>query len=161
MTAPIDAAYAIFCGALAEALVDAGFIAAVEGLEIDPPGPCHPSGDETSVQTAAQLFALDIQIVRPLLGSGTPRYLLDFGYRLELAAFGPAPDGGPDDKARMKAAMDAIAPVADADPTLTQTCDRVSLVGAEDDDLPPNGVKTALTFNIRLRAGDPLGRTAP
>lgn len=161
MTAPIDTAYAALCAKLAEDLVTAGFLARPEALEVDPAGACAPGGDETAVQTSAQIFSLSIDPVRQLMGGAVSRWVVDAQYRLELAAFGPSAEGEETYKQRLAAAMTAVALVVADDPTLGQTCERLIASSSEDDDLPPNGMKVAVPLTIRLRAGDPYGRTAP
>jgi hypothetical protein len=159
MTAPIETAYEALADAIAGALVEAGFILAAGDLAIDPPSAIEPIGDETEVQTAAELFRLETKPVRELMGGGVKRWVVERTCRLELAAFGPVPDGEDNHEARLAAVFDAVAPLPATDPTLSQTVERLELVESQDDDLPPNGLKKSITFMIRLRAGDPLGRT--
>lgn len=161
MSAPVDVADAALKTALAQALVGGAFIPTAEALALNPDGPCEPNGDETEVQTSAQLFTLDVRKVRPLMGSGMPRWVVDRTCRLELAVFGPVPAGQDDHPARLAAALNLVAAISADSPTLGGTCERFEITGQEDDDLPPNGQKVSLGFTYRLRAGDPLGRTAP
>ena len=54
---------------------------------------------------------------------------------------------------------DWLAQVDVDDPTLGGLCERCWLTTEEDDDLPPAGAKKLITFTIRLRSGDRLGRS--
>lgn len=160
MTAPIETAYTALGDMLDEALALAGFI--TEGaLKRDPQNRWEPEGEETEVQTAAALFSLNTEAVRTLLGGGVRRFVVERTCRLELAAVGPVPAGEDNHETRLLAVLDLVAPLSEADPTLGQTCERLVLTTLEDEDLDPGGLKKAITFTIRLRSGDRLGRTAP
>ncbi|MNT73171.1 hypothetical protein D3C72_2118450 [compost metagenome] len=77
--------------------------------------------------------------------------------RLELALAGPArllrDDVASD-------TLDRLAQLPARMPTLSGTAERLTLGEQTDDELPPNGISLFLTFTIRVRSGDPLGRTA-
>ncbi|MBX3480087.1 MAG: hypothetical protein KF842_06780 [Caulobacter sp.] len=161
MTAPIETAYAALAAALADGLVAAGFLADAGDMQIDPPFAVEPDGDETESRRAAELFRLETRPVRDVIGGGVRRYVVERGCRLELASFGPLADGEASHEDQLGAVFNALAPLPGTDPTLGQTCERLMLTEALDDDLPPNGLKKMITFVIRLRSGDPLGRTAP
>lgn len=160
MTAPIETAYAAFATALRAALLAAEFIAAEGSLLVDPEYDWSPEGGETDPVSAAALFRLETKPIRPLMGGGAPRYLVERTCQLELASAGPLPDGQTHE-ARLAAAVVAAGAIPGSDPTLGQTCERLELTTLADDDLPPNGLRKAMTFTIRLRAGDPLGLTLP
>jgi hypothetical protein len=156
-TAPIEAAYARLGQQLAAALVASSFIASAEALRIDPPSTDDPEGDPTNLVTAAALLHVSTGDVRGLMGGGRNRYVVERLARLELAA------AAPDDaawKAALAAAVTACAPIAGDNPTLDGLCERLELTTEEADDLPPDGNKAFLSFVIRIRSGDPLGRTA-
>jgi hypothetical protein len=54
-----------------------------------------------------------------------------------------------------------VAPIPALDPTLGGLAERLLLdLGQEDDEMPPAGNKAFLTFRIRVRSADALGRTA-
>lgn len=158
---PLDTAHIALHDALADGLVAAGFISSPELLERDPESSWEPDGEETEVQTACALYRLQTRPVRQLMGGSGPRWVVERDLRLELSATGPAPAGDPTHEERITALLLAAAAVPSDDPTLGQTCERLELTGLEDDDLPGRGVKKAITFTIRVRAGDPLGLTAP
>lgn len=160
MTAPIEAAYTALAEALEAALVDAGLIG--EGrLERDPTAMWDPEGEEGATQSAAALFKLETKPVRDLMGGGVRRFVVERECRLELASWGPVDDGEDTHEARLDAAIDAVAPLPETDPTLGQTCERLELTDSADEEFWPSGLKRMVTFTIRLRAGDRLGRTAP
>lgn len=168
MTAPIDATYAVLLASLGAALFGAGFISVVGDLEDEPEGawePEDPTGDDddpdAGVKTAAALFPLEANPVRQLMGGGVRRWVVELPCRLELAVVGPVAEGSDSHKTLIRAALDAVAVLPADDPTLTQTCERLEIGGGVYEDLPPSGLKMMIDFTIRLRAGDPLGRTAP
>ena len=55
--------------------------------------------------------------------------------------------------------LNAVAVLPNANPTLDGMAERFVLGEQQDEDLPPNGVSVTLDFIIRVRSGDPLGRT--
>lgn len=156
MTAPIETAYAALATAIATALVAAGFLPAPAALQIDPPSPFEPSGDETEVITAAALLVVSTEGNQRRLGGPVRRYVVERTCRLELAACGPVEALW---RAALAAAETALAPLCDAEMTLGGTCEAVELGSFENEDLEPNGAQRLVTFLIRLRSGDPLGRT--
>lgn len=157
MSGPIDAAYTALAAKIATALAAAHFIASAAKLEIDPEGPTEIDGDPRHVESVAILLQLQTGAVRTLVGSGTPRFVVERQARLELAIAGP---DRADRNARLTDALTGVAPIGITDPTLGGTAERAGITGQEDGDLPPNGRKVFLTFYVRVRAGDPLGLTA-
>lgn len=160
MAEPIEIAFNALSEAVAAALVASGFLTDPVGLQVDPLSAFEPSPDAVGLEIAAELFRQEVRPVRQLMGGATPRWVVDMPVQLVLSAHGPAPYGdGP--KVRLGRALTALAPLGGDDPTLGQTCERLTFAGLADNDLPPNGVAATLSLVIRLRAGDPLGRTAP
>lgn len=161
MASPIETAYAALVEAVGEALVEAGFLSTTEALREDPEGVWEPDGEEGGQVSAAAVFKLRTAPVRPLMGGGVRRWVVDRQVRVELASAGPTPDAGDANEVRLTAALAALAVLPSDDPTLGQTCERCELIEADDDDLPPNGARKTVSFAIRVRAGDPLGQTSP
>ena len=160
MTAPIETAYAAFATALRACMTAGGFLSNGALMLVDPEYDWEPEGGETEPVSAAALFRLETKPIRPLMGGGAPRYLVERTCQLVVASAGPLAEGQTHE-ARLTAVVDAAAAIPGSDPTLGQTCERLTLVELADDELAPNGARKAVTFTIRLRAGDPLGRTAP
>lgn len=159
MTAPIEAAYAALADLIAQTLVGAGFLGATSLLEVDPEAPFEPSGDETEVVAAAALVKVRTGPVRQMLGrpASARRYVVERECRLELA------QAGPNREARLSrdaAVVAALAVLPDQDPTLGGKVERWILGEQADDELPPNGTSVFVTFTLRVRSADPLGRTA-
>lgn len=153
----IEPAYAALAAAIASDLVAAAFLPAAGVMEVDPSAPFTPSGDERELVRAAALVKVRTGVVRTLLGGAGPRYVIERECRLELALAGPAR------LLRDTVADQALARLAQLPahlPTLGGTAERLVLGDQTDDELPPNGVSLFLTFTIRVRSGDPLGRTA-
>lgn len=94
--------------------------------------------------------------VRHILGGSATRYVIDRQCRLELAAAGPARLMR---SLRVNEVLDAVAVIPGRNPTLSGKAERLILGEQTDDELPPNGVSLFLTFTIRVRSGDALGRT--
>lgn len=153
----IEPAYRRLVELVEAALIRAEFLTEPDGLKVDPPAPLEPSGDERQVMTYASLVKVQTQVVRQILGRPAPRYVIERHCRLELAIYGPNQDQ------RLFISDDMLATLAllpNEHPTLDGFAERLILVDQTDDDLPPNGVTVTLTFTIRVRSGDPLGRTA-
>lgn len=153
----IEPAYLELSDRIAAALVAAEFIPAPADLKVDPPAPFTPTGDERTLIQAASLVKVQTASVRQILGGVTPRHVVERQCRLELAIAGP-------DRlrreSRVEAALLALAVLPNQFPTLSGTAERLMLGDQTDDELPPNGVSFFLNFTIRVRSGDPLGRTA-
>lgn len=153
----IEPAYSALAAAIADDLVAAQFLLATTDLKIDPAAPFSPTGDERVLVRAGALVKVRTVPVRTLLGGESPRYVVERECRLELALAGPA---------RLlkvtvaDAALALLAQLPARLPTLGGTAERLVLGEQTDDELPPNGVSLFLTFTIRVRSGDPLGRTA-
>lgn len=153
----IEPAYSALADAIAADLVAAGFLPTVNVMEVDPSAPFTPAGDERELVRAAALVKVSTGVVRTLLGRAAPRYVVERQCRLELALAGPARllrDEIAD------AAVGRLAQLPVRLPTLGGSAERLILGEQTDDELPPNGVSLFLTFTIRVRSGDPLGRTA-
>lgn len=153
---PIEAAYRELARVIAAALVGCSFVRTDPDLRVDPPSSFEPQGYEEHLVTNAALLKLSTQPVRQMLGRPVPRYAVERQVRLELAAAGP-------EKAvweqALADAVTACAPIAALNPTLNGLCERLEVSTEETDDLPPDGQKAFLLFTLRLRSGDPLGRT--
>jgi hypothetical protein len=153
----IEPAYSALAAAIAADLVAAQFLPAATDLMIDPEAPFSPSGDERVLVRAAALVKVRTGVVRTLLGGAGPRYVIERECRLELALAGPARLLR-DDVA--DATLGLLALLSARLPTLGGAAERLTLGEQTDDELPPNGISLFLTFTIRVRSGDPLGRTA-
>ena len=153
----IEPAYSALASAIADDLVLAAFLPAATDLMIDPEAPFSPTGDERELVRAAALVKVRTGAVRTLLGGSAPRYVVERECRLELALAGPARLLR-DDVA--DATLGLLAQLPARVPTLGGVAERLTLGEQTDDELPPNGVSLFLTFTIRIRSGDPLGRTA-
>lgn len=152
----IEPAYLRAAELFENALINAGFIIEAGGLKIDPPAAFEPSGDERVLITAASFVKVQTGPVRRILGRPEPRYVIERQCRLELAI------AGPNRGMRLAINEDMLATLAvlpDQYPTLDGMAERFNLVDQTDDDLPPNGITVSLNFTIRVRSGDPLGRT--
>ncbi len=155
MTAVIDLAYGELQRLIGVALVGCQFIKDQAGLQVDPPNSFEPQGYDEFLVTSAAILKLSASPTAQMLGA-TPRYVVERTHRLELGAAGPQQA---DWQAALDNAVTACAPIAAVNPTLGGLCERLFLTVDETDDLPPDGQKAILTFTIRLRSGDPLGRT--
>lgn len=151
-------AYAVLAERLQERLRDTAFLNHDQRLEVDPEAPFQPEGDETSIVRAAALVHVRTSVVRQILGRPLEqrRYVVERECRLELAIAGPSRD--------VRLAIDsetltALATFADSDPLLGGAVERITLGEQTEDELPPNGTATFVTFILRVRSGDPLGRT--
>ena len=152
----IEPAYLRAAELFEQALISAGFITEAGALKIDPTAAFEPSGDERVLITAASLVKVQTQSVRQIIGLPAPRHIVERQCRLELGIAGPRRD--------MRIAidsdmLDALALLPNAHPTLDGLAERFTLDDQTDDDMPPNGVSVTLSFTIRVRSGDPLGRT--
>lgn len=154
MSGPIERAYAGLGGAIAEALAGAGFLTDGAKLEIDPTSANEFDGESGDLQSAAILLKGDARAVRTFLGA-PPRYAVERSATLELAIAGPDPDVR---ELALNGALIACAAIPQTYPPVGGA-ERIELRGQEYDDLPPNGVKTFLTFVLRVRSGDVLGLT--
>lgn len=153
----IEPAYNALAAAIAADLVAADFLPTAGVMEVDPSAPFTPAGYERELVRAAALVKVGTGVVRTLLGGERPRYVVERQCRLELALAGPARllrDAVADE------ALGRLAQLPARLPTLGGTAERLVLGEQTDDELPPNGVSLFLTFTIRVRSGDPLGRTA-
>lgn len=165
MTAPIELAYEALGAKLAAALVAAEFLLATTDFVLNPTSPFEPTepdaeddGEgEPTVQVTASLVKLKTGPVRQILGRPTQRFVVERLCLLELSVFGG-------DAARQAALYDAAITAAAGVPvafsTLEGLCEMLLIAEAEDDAIAPSGDVTSITFSIRLRSGDPLGRTA-
>ena len=153
----IEPAYLELGDRIAAALVAAEFLPTGADLKIDPPAPFTPTGDERTLIQAASLVKVQTASVRQILGGVAPRHVVERQCRLELAIAGP-------DRlrreSRVEAALLALAVLPNLFPTLSGKAERLMLGDQTDDELAPNGVSFFLNFTIRVRSGDPLGRTA-
>lgn len=127
-----------------------------DGLKVDPEAPFIPTGDEASTVRAASLVKVRTAPVRQLLGLPAPRYVVERQCQFELAIAGPQKYRRSD---WMDAVLTALATIPADYPTLGGRAERLILGEQTDDELPPNGLTFSLTFTIRVRSGDPLGRT--
>ncbi|MEJ8403854.1 hypothetical protein WKI27_00655 [Brevundimonas vesicularis] len=152
----IEPAYQQLASDVAAALVAAGFINVAADLKIDPPAPFTPTGDERTLITAAALVKVRTNPVRQLMGGPTVRYVVERQCQLELAIAGPERLRR---DSRVEDALAALAVLQDINPTLSGKAERLVLGEQTDDELPPNGVSFLITFTIRVRSGDALGRT--
>ena len=152
----IESAYQQLASDVAAALVAAGFINVAADLKIDPPAPFTPTGDERTLVAAAALVKVRTNPVRQLMGGPTVRYVVERQCQLELAIAGPERLRREN---RVEDALAALAVLQDANPTLSGKAERLVLGEQTDDELPPNGVSFLITFTIRVRSGDALGRT--
>lgn len=155
----VETAYAAFVAAVAAALADpdVGFITAADQLHVDPEAPIELAGDVESVETAASVEKVETRPVRQILGRPEQRWLVERSCRVELQAVGPARA----DRLQVDArAVAALALLPSSMPTLSGACERLILVGCEDEILPPNGVAKIFAFTLRVRSGDPLGMSA-
>lgn len=152
----IEPAYERLALRIGEALLETGFIPDDKQLKIDPPAPFTPQGDERTLVCAAALVKIRTGSVRQLLGGPAPRHVVERECALELAIAGP-------DALRKELKIDwvltRLATLPVRFPTLDGLAERLVLGEQTDDDLPPNGVSFSLNFIIRVRSGDPLGRT--
>lgn len=152
----IEPAYDHLASLIADSLLAAGFIPAVSALKIDPSAPFTPTGDEKTLIQAAALMKVRTGAVRTLLGGAMPRYVVERQCQVELAI------AGPDRLRRANRIEDALAELAtlqDREPTLGGLAERLILGEQTDDELPPNGQTFFITFTIRVRSSDALGRT--
>lgn len=153
----IEPAYERLAELVEEVLIGAGFVIEPGGLKVDPTAAFEPQGDERQIVTAASLVKVQTQSVRQILGRAAPRHVVERQCRIELAMVGP--NKGLRLTINDKMLM-ALALLPNEHPTLDGLAERLILLDQTDDDLPPNGVSVTLTFTIRVRSGDPLGRTA-
>ena len=161
-TAIIDVAYLAAAEQLRGACVAAGFLAEGQSLFMDPDHIWEPEVAEIAGAgqqlTAAALFKLSTRPMRQLSGGDRSHFVVERDIRIELASVGAiSEDLNHED--RLGGALDLIAVIDQADPTLGGLCERWWLTGLEDDDLAPSGAKKLITFTIRLRSADRLGRT--
>nr|WP_314123482.1 hypothetical protein [uncultured Brevundimonas sp.] len=125
-------------------------------LKIDPPAPFTPTGDEKTLVQAAALVSVRTASPRQLMGGPQVRYVVERQCQVELAIAGPERLRR---ESRVAEALGALAQLQDKYPTLSGTAERLILGEQTDDELPPNGVTFLITFTIRVRSGDALGRT--
>ena len=152
----IEIAYAALAALLQQTLRATNFMEPDGVLEIDPEAPFQPSGDETDIIRAAALVQVRTFVSRQMIGrpAGARRYVVDRECRLELALAGPNRDQR---KVIDIDTVSALATLPELDPTLGGEVERFLMGEKTDDELPPNGVATFLTFILRVRSGDPLG----
>lgn len=153
MSGPIEEGYTALGAALDAALAAVQFIAAGT-LEVDPPAPFEPQGEETVLVTAAALVKQETKVAQTFMGAPLPRYAVERPVTLELCAAGPNETLR---KEALAAAATAIAAVFVSNYQLGGAVERVVLNGSTDGDLPPNGSKIIMDLTIRVRANDPLG----
>lgn len=154
----IETAYAALAALLENALRGTAFLDQAQLLEIDPEAPFAPSGDETGIIRAAALVKVRTAAARRTLGRPalSPRYVVERECRLELAI------AGPNRGVRLEIARETLAVLAqlpDLHPTLGGEAERFMLGEQTDDELPPNGVATFISFTLRVRSSDPLGQS--
>lgn len=158
MTAPIETAFAGLKTALADALVADGFLAAPADLKVDEPAPSEAQAVGV-LKTWAALTRGEVTTARTLIGTVPPRYVVELTCELTLVAHGRTASGTPTVESLLSDALAAVAPIAAVNPTLTGACERVELVEMTSEALPPSGRYDRLMFTLRVRSGDPLGRT--
>ncbi len=156
-TTPMEAAYSGFAALVAAALVDSGFLSSAELLRVDPASPIEIDEDAAGFR-AAVVLNLGTAGVRPLMGSGSVRWIVERQVRVELAVNDPSGAGL---AAMLEAGSNAIAGLigAGADLTLGGLVERLAVTSSEVEDLPPSGQKIFFSFVLRLSAGDPVGLT--
>lgn len=152
----ISTGLAALQSAVAAALVQSGFLASTEGLEIDSASDLEPSGDETALLTWSALTRGETRAVRTLLGLPVRRHVVEHRAVLDLAWAGPDRAAG---EQVLGAALAAVAVLPNTVPTLGGAVERFFIEGGEDLPLPPNGWRTSLICAFRVRSGDPLGLT--
>ncbi len=154
----IETAYAALAELLETALRGTAFLEATQRLEIDPEAPFAPSGDETDIIRAAALVKVKTAAARRTLGRPalSPRYVVERECRLELAIAGP---NRGDRLEISRQTLAVLAQLPDIHPTLSGAAERFVLGEQTDDELPPNGVATFITFTLRVRSSDPLGQS--
>lgn len=155
-SAPIEIAAAALALRLGEALRGAGFLTGDAALEVDPSAAVELTGEAGEILVAAQLYTLQTQPVRALMGSGRSRYVVERTFRLELLV--ASPDVAWRDQA-LTDGLTACARLPGDDPSLASACERCTVQGADTDDLAPNGRKILASFAVRVRSSDPLGLT--
>lgn len=152
----IETAYEELALRVSEALNATEFLQDLTDLKIDPSAPFTPTGNERTLVTAASLVKLRTGSVRQLLGGPAPRHVVERECRLEMALAGP-------DRLlrayRIDSALGRLALLSATFPTLSGKAERLIVGEQTDDELEPNGLAFFLTFTIRVRSGDPLGRT--
>lgn len=151
----IEPAYQQLALRISEALAGTGEPTGWD-LKIDPPAPFTPTGDERSLVQAASLVSVRTLSPRQLMGGPQVRYVVERQCQVELAIAGPERLRR---ESRVAEALGALAQLQDKYPTLSGTAERLILGEQTDDELPPNGVSFFITFTIRVRSGDALGRT--
>lgn len=152
----IETAYTALGALLQTTLRATNFLGAEGLLELDPESPFEPSGEETDIIRAAALVKVRTYNPRQTVGrpAGARRYVVERECRLELALAGPNREQR---KIIDLDTLSALALLPELDPTLGGAVERFLLGEQTDDELPPNGVATFLTFTLRVRSGDPLG----
>lgn len=158
MSAPIELAYLAAAAKIAGALAASGFLTDGAKVEVDPESTTEIDGEPADLVSAAILLKVETGPVegRTRLGSGVGRYLIQREARLALANAGPNRDAR---DAVFEAALVALAPMPDLDPTLGGIAERWGFTGLEDADFEPSGRKAILSLFVRVRSGDALGRT--
>lgn len=153
----IALAYRALAQAFADRLVAVAFLADADKLAVDPASPVETSGEPDEVLTAAELVELETAPApRRRIGGATHRWIVERQVQLALACASPDAAWR---ESTFDAALTTCAALPAEDPTLGGRCERLELLASDPDDFPPNGVKTLLTFVLRVRSGDPLGLT--
>ncbi len=156
---PIDDAYQALIAEVRARLLLSDFVASPDDLKVDPDGKVdtrrHGRGE-----TCAALINAGQSVGRSLMGGGSARHLVDRRARVELAIAGG-------DRAWRDALVDrALTRFARLPldlPTLGGACERLAIEEGDEDDLAPGtpGRRVSVTFTVRVRAADPLGKVAP
>lgn len=148
---------------LARELWIVGFLAAPDGLHLDPVAAVedldNPDVDDLpGLQRAAFLITTQTRPVRATMGSGHPRYVVERTCQLDLHVYGQTFEAA--GRPLLVAALSACARLPESDPTLGGAAERLYLTETTPDELPPLGLRQTLTFVIRVRSSDALGLSA-
>ena len=156
---PIDTAYEALAAEVRARLVLADFVAAPADVRIDPDGKVSTRRHGVG-ETAAALISGGQSVGRSMMGGGSARHLVDRRARVELAISGG--DVAWRD-ARVDNALTRLALLPIDLPTLAGACERLAIEEADEDDLGPgtHGRRITVTFTVRVRSADPLGKIAP
>lgn len=152
---PIETAYRAFAQLAGAALVEAGFLAQAEALQVDPEGDVAVAlAADGRGHTGAGLIQSLTLPARAHLGGGAARFVVERRVSLQLGAAG--------DKAWVDQVLDdAVTAIADLivnDPTLGEACERAGLESADYADLANSGGRAvALAIVLRVPAADPVG----
>lgn len=135
-------------------LTEAGFLPSsdVLGRELVDVALAGPAGD---LQTAATLISAQARTVQRMTGR-PPVYVVERDVVLTLSADAPDPERR---DAALEAAVAAVARLWEADETLGGACERLLPVASTPEDFGATGLSERIELTVRVRAGDPFGRT--